>query len=683
MPVAVYLRVSTEEQRERQSIATQRDFATRYCDLHQLPVYALYADDGIAGTVPLDRRLEGARLLQDARLKKFDQLLVYKLDRLGRDTRLTLNAVAELETFGVRVRSMTEEFDSQTPTGRLMITLLSGFAAHEREVFKERSTAGVNRLAEAGVWLGGVVPFGYRKIGQKREGRLVISEDPIPGMATSEAEVIREVFRMAAIEGKSCRMIAERLNYLRVPCAYARDDRFVTRCKRKERTSGMWRPGRIRGLITNRTYMGVHEFGKRAAGRRAIISRPVPAIVSEESWNKAQANLRAHFLFGTRGSRNQYLLRGLIKCGRCGYTYVGIAANRPNGKREFYYQCNGAHTPAIYRPNGRCDAKSVRGDHLEQQVWADLQAFLRNPRPVLVQLQARLESDTKGSDQIRRQVNCLESLLAEKASERNRLLGLYRRGRLSDEDLEAQMDEIAKEESAIEGQLAELRTKIASADSIGTTLTSAQALLEKLQKRLDGPVSFEQKRRLIEILVAGIRVDTVETCGVKQAEITVMYRFSQPDQPMPLLLPQCYSSGAVVRIPSEPLTVGDHIRKRRLALKLFQKDVAKKIGVNKTTIFNWEANISQPDFRYLPAVIAFLGYNPLRAGHGWAERLIQCRTILGLSQKDAARKIGVDQATLAKWERGDREPKGQFAMLAERFLEGTQASGVAQVPRTA
>ena len=262
--------------------------------------------------------------------------------------------------------------------GRLMLTLLSGFASHERDVFRERSAAGVNRLVEAGVWLGGVVPFGYRKVGEKREGHLVISEDPIPGLGMSEAEVIREVFRMGAIERKSCRAIAERLNSLRIPCAYVRDDRLVSRGKRKERTSGVWRPGRVRGLITNKTYMGIHEFGKRAVGPRFRICRAVPAIVSEETWQKAQENLKSHFLFCARSAKNQYLLRGLIKCGFCGLTYVGTAANRPNGKRESYYTCNEAHLPAIYRPQGRCQSKAVRGDQLEQQVWADVQAFLRD-----------------------------------------------------------------------------------------------------------------------------------------------------------------------------------------------------------------------------------------------------------------------------------------------------------------
>ena len=67
MAVGVYVRVSTEEQRERQSIVTQREFAGRYCDLHALPIHETYADDGVSGTVPLELRAAGKRLLEDAR----------------------------------------------------------------------------------------------------------------------------------------------------------------------------------------------------------------------------------------------------------------------------------------------------------------------------------------------------------------------------------------------------------------------------------------------------------------------------------------------------------------------------------------------------------------------------------------------------------------------------------------
>ena len=115
-----------------------------------------------------------------------------------------------------------------------------------------------------------------------------------------------------------------------------------------------------------------------------------------------------------------------------------------------------------------------------------------------------------------------------KAAERSRVVGLYRRGRLTDAEVDAQMDEIAKEETALDAQVAELRGRITGADTVGASLSSAQALLEKLRKRLD---QAALKRRLIEILVAGVRVDTVEECGVKQTRTTVTYRFSQPDQP--------------------------------------------------------------------------------------------------------------------------------------------------------
>jgi transcriptional regulator with XRE-family HTH domain len=400
----------------------------------------------------------------------------------------------------------------------------------------------------------------------------------------------------------------------------------------------------------------------------------VPAIITEATWDKAQQTLHANFLFGKRSAKNQYLLRGLIKCGLCGLTYIGVAANRPDGRREFYYRCNGAHSPTVYGARGRCEAKSVRGDQLEQQVWADVEAFLRNPEPVLQQLHARLEQDAKGSDQTRKQVARLEGLLAQKVTERSRVVGLYRRGRLTDADLDAQMDEIGKEEEALEAQAAELRGKIAGADSIGESISSAAALLAKLRKRLDEPVSWELKRRLIEVLVAGVKVDTAEENGVKQAKITVNYRFSQPDQAMRLVLQQSYSTGRVVRIPVAPQTIGDHIRKKRLALKLLQKDVAERIGVNKTSVFNWEANTSAPEIRYMASIIAFLGYNPLPTASTLAEQLVRQRTSRGLSQKEAAIRIGVDPGTLARWERGEREPTGAYAVRVQRFVTAQEVT---------
>jgi predicted transcriptional regulator len=76
----------------------------------------------------------------------------------------------------------------------------------------------------------------------------------------------------------------------------------------------------------------------------------------------------------------------------------------------------------------------------------------------------------------------------------------------------------------------------------------------------------------------------------------------------------------------------------------------------------------------MPAIIDFLGHDPLPKANGVAEQLLRHRTALGMTQKDAAREVGVDPGTLARWERGEREPAGSFLARLKRFLQGGQAS---------
>jgi hypothetical protein len=95
--------------------------------------------------------------------------------------------------------------------------------------------------------------------------------------------------------------------------------------------------------------------------------------------------------------------------------------------------------------------------------------------------------------------------------------------------------------------------------------------------------------------------------------------------------------------------------------------------VCEPSVFNWEANTSSPDIGYMPAVIRFLGYNPLPPAGTQAEQLVRHRTTLGYSQKEAAREIGVNPGTLAKWERGERVPAGAFLGRVKRFLRDGEA----------
>src|ERR687897_1252447 len=158
--VALYLRVSSDEQRERESIKTQREFLEQYRSLYELEVAEIYEDDGVSGTIPLHERPEGRRLLQDAKEGRFGAVLIYKLDRLGRTLLVIVDAHDRLQEAGVALRSATEPIDTSTPSGRLIFQMLASFAEYERGTIRERTQAGLHRAFRAGKQMG-CIPYGY------------------------------------------------------------------------------------------------------------------------------------------------------------------------------------------------------------------------------------------------------------------------------------------------------------------------------------------------------------------------------------------------------------------------------------------------------------------------------------------------------------------------------------------
>ena len=120
--------------------------------------------------------------------------------------------------------------------------------------------------------------------------------------------------------------------------------------------------------------------------------------------------------------------------------------------------------------------------------------------------------------------------------------------------------------------------------------------------------------------------------------------------------------------PKEINTLGDHIKKRRLDLGLLQREVAEKIGVDKTTIYKWEGQRTKPEIRFIAPIIEFLGYDPLPAPESFSERLKTCRMRMGLSQRKLAAKLGIDPATLGGWETGRHKPTKESQRLINGFL---------------
>jgi hypothetical protein len=216
-----------------------------------------------------------------------------------------------------------------------------------------------------------------------------------------------------------------------------------------------------------------------------------------------------------------------MKCSLCNLTYVGVSHTRPSGKPEFYYRCNGNQgARGLYGAHGeRCPAKAIRGAELEQIIWGDVEEFLRKPSVVIERLQARMQADagdaTKNRDRLRR----LRGLLEAKAEDRNRVVTLHRRGRLNETDLDKHLDTIDQECAGLASQIAELEAKAGGSDSNGAVLEGAEALLTRLRRRLDQPLNFERRRQLVELLVGGIRVETIRNGGKRENIVTVTYKF--------------------------------------------------------------------------------------------------------------------------------------------------------------
>jgi transcriptional regulator with XRE-family HTH domain len=122
------------------------------------------------------------------------------------------------------------------------------------------------------------------------------------------------------------------------------------------------------------------------------------------------------------------------------------------------------------------------------------------------------------------------------------------------------------------------------------------------------------------------------------------------------------------KYPKQINSLGDHIRARRLDLKLLQKQVANQIGVHELTITGWESNTTVPEVRYMPAIIEFLAYDPLPAASSLPERLATARMALGLSQRKMAGKLGVDPSTLMAWEAGRHQPTDKSLDVIARVL---------------
>jgi site-specific DNA recombinase len=499
-----YLRVSSEEQRERQSILTQRGEIERVCDFAGEAVVDWYPDDGVSGTIPFENRPEGARLLRDAAAGRFDCVVIYRFDRLARSQLELWRTIDAFERLGVAVRSIKENVDTTTPAGKMFLGVLASMAQFERDSIRQRAMDGCARVAREGKWNGGPrPPCGYRVVDQRLE---VVEE---------EAPTVDLVYRLY-LEGLNVHRVADYLN----------GSGLTQRGNR-------WNGGTVHRILSNSTYAGTLVWRKRRlvslpGGKKKLVKADageqigldVPAIVDRATFDAVQQRLREGVNRNPRQSQHPYLLSGLVRCGNCGgVVYAG------NGGPDYrYYRCAGRY---FGDPN-RCGAGGVRAAKLDAASWTDIAAWLHDPGPLLAALAEKMRAQDAEVAAIEAAVAGIDESLATKQAERERVVGAWRRALLSDEDMERELGEIAGEAAALSDRRAALALKLVGEQERRARLQSVDALLGRLREKAKDATP-QTRQGIARDLVRRVVLTVGKGRGRKEPpRVDVEYAFDDP-----------------------------------------------------------------------------------------------------------------------------------------------------------
>jgi site-specific DNA recombinase len=337
--LAIYARVSTEEQREGQTINSQVAELERFADAKGWVMADVYKDAGWSGSIMARPELD--RLRDDARGGRLQAVLINDVDRLARDVTHLGVIKRDLERHNVRV--IFRKLSSETgPMSNLMVNILGSFAEFERELIIDRTRRGRRHKVEhQRQYLGSNTAYGYRYERMDRingrAGRLDVEPH--------EAQVVRQMFEWVDAEHLSAGGVARRLN---------------EECQRP-RKSILWGKSSVLRILHNEMYAGVWHYNKfqccepqqhrvqvpyRKRVKSSLKQRPreewipleLPAnlrLVHQDRWERVQAKLKQNISFSHRNEKHPYLLKGLIQCGACGSRYVGDAWHG-----RFYYRCS-------------------------------------------------------------------------------------------------------------------------------------------------------------------------------------------------------------------------------------------------------------------------------------------------------------------------------------------------------
>jgi site-specific DNA recombinase len=369
---AIYTRKSTEEglEQEFNSLDAQRDAGEAYIRSQQHEGWVClpgrYDDGGFTGANMERPALR--RLLADIEARRIDCVVVYKVDRLSRSLLDFARMMEAFEKHGVSFVSVTQQFNTATSMGRLVLNVLLSFAQFEREMISERVRDKIAAARRKGKWSGGMPILGYTV----KDTKLVVDE--------VEAERVRQIFELY-LEFQSLLPTVTELNRRGWTTK-----RWTTK-KGAQRGGRLFAKNSLYALLTNVTYIGQIKY-KDEVHR----GEHVP-IVPEELFRRVQALLARNGHTGGRAVRNKHgaLLRGLLRCGACGCAMSHTFTSK-GSRRYRYYVCG----TALGRGWSECPSPSVPAGEIERFVVEQIKGVGRDPAVIAeTAAQVRRQAETE------------------------------------------------------------------------------------------------------------------------------------------------------------------------------------------------------------------------------------------------------------------------------------------------
>ena len=507
-PAAIYARVSSDQQKEENTIASQTAALVEFAREQgfSVPDEWVIEDEGFSGASLVRPGLE--RLRDLASEGQIQAVLIHSPDRLSRKYAYQVLLTEEFARQGVETIFIKAPH-SGTPEDQLMLQFQGMIAEYERAQILERSRRGKRHRAKAGevsVLCG--APYGYRYIRKMSDAPARYEID------AAEADVVRMVFEKYTVDGLSIGAIARLLREAIIPTR-----RRVTRWER----SVVW------GMLRNPAYKGAACFGKTQVGPRQKVTKPlrlsgkarrgdtgsherprdqwievpVPAIVTEETFALAAERLKNNKRFAPRRTIEPSIVQGLVSCRKCGYA-LSRTSTRSSARKIHYYRCLGSDG---WRHLGGsvCDSRPIRQDLLDQVVWQEVIRLIEDPALIGAELDRRLDA-ARAAEPTKRRQETLERQMMRVGKSIERLVTAYQEDLLSLDELRSRMPELRSREQSMRAELQAIHDQAADRMSFLRLAETLAAFLQRLHESAQS-LDIGERQKVVRLLVKEVLVD--------------------------------------------------------------------------------------------------------------------------------------------------------------------------------